>query len=67
VSDPAEAAERALLLAGRGVVVAVDGTELDLAPETLCVHSDTPGAVAVAGAVRNALARAGFVVAAPGG
>jgi UPF0271 protein len=29
--------------------------------ETVCVHSDTPGAVAIAGAVRDALAGAGFL------
>ena len=47
VTDPALAARQALDLAGRGA-------------ETICVHSDTPGAVGVATAVHRALADHGF-------
>jgi UPF0271 protein len=65
VAEPAEAARRAVLLATRGTVTALDGTELSLAAQTLCVHGDTPGAVAVATAVRDALARAGVALTAP--
>jgi hypothetical protein len=38
-----------------GVVVAVDGTAVDLQVGSLCVHGDTPGAVGLARAVRGAL------------
>ena len=45
-----------------GVDLAVDGTPVRLRPDSLCVHSDTPGAVAIAGAVRRALGAAGVDV-----
>lgn len=55
VTDPHAAAARAVRLAVDGVVVAVDGTPVRLRPGSLCVHSDTPGAVTLAVAVRDAL------------
>jgi len=60
--DPAVAAAQAVSLAVRGGVTAHDGTFLPLAVDTLCVHGDTPGAVAIARAVRDALAAAGVAV-----
>lgn len=62
VVDPAEAAARAVRMAVDGVVTAVDGSVVELAPGSLCVHSDTPGAVAIATAVRAALAAEGVDV-----
>jgi UPF0271 protein len=41
------------------VVVAVDGSRIPVAADSLCVHGDSPGAVEMAGAVRNGLERAG--------
>jgi UPF0271 protein len=64
--DPAAAARQALALARDHSVVTEDGSLLALAPSTLCVHGDTPDAVAVARAVRAALHGAGIEVAAPG-
>jgi UPF0271 protein len=61
VTDPGHVAARAVALAG-GEVVAVDGTVVALAVDTLCVHSDTPGAVGLAGAVRRALEGASVAV-----
>ncbi len=65
--DPATAAAQALAVARDGRVVAVDGTSLDLRVDTICVHGDTPGAPAIARAVRAALRDAGVEVRAPGG
>ena len=48
----------AIELAETGGITADDGTRIDLAPESLCLHGDTPGAVAMARAVRGALERA---------
>ncbi len=48
--------ERAVRLARDGVVVAVDGTELAVRADSLCLHGDTPEAVANAQAVARALA-----------
>ncbi|WP_433799372.1 5-oxoprolinase subunit PxpA [Actinomycetospora sp. CA-084318] len=51
--------ERAVRLARDGVVVAVDGTEVPVRADSLCLHGDTPEAVANARAVREALSRPG--------
>lgn len=59
VTDPDEAAARAVRMATEGAVVAVDGALVRLDAASLCVHSDTPGAVPVARAVRAALETAG--------
>lgn len=49
--------ERAVRLARDGVIVAVDGTEVAVAADSLCLHGDTPEAVANARAVADALTR----------
>jgi UPF0271 protein len=65
VTDPAAAAERAVSLARDGFVLAVDGTRIALRVESICVHGDTPGALAIARAVRAALEAAAIEVAPP--
>jgi UPF0271 protein len=60
VSDPAVVAERAVRMVVDGVVAAVDGTTVDLAVASVCLHGDTPGAVALARAVRAALEAEGL-------
>lgn len=64
LTEPALAAAQALSLA-RGAVVAADGCVLTLWVDTLCVHGDSPGAVALATAVRRVMADAGIGVSAP--
>ncbi|MFD4643993.1 LamB/YcsF family protein [Lentzea sp. NPDC058436] len=54
LTDTAQILERATRLLD-GELVAVDGTVLKTQAESLCVHGDTPGAVAHARAVREAL------------
>ncbi len=66
-TDPAVAAAQAVSIARDGRVTAVDGSALALEVDTLCIHGDTPGAVAIARAVRAALADAGIDVRAAGG
>lgn len=61
--DPALIAGRALRLARYGELVAVDGTILPTTARSLCIHGDTPEAVAIARAVREALDGAGIAVA----
>ncbi|MCU0293450.1 MAG: LamB/YcsF family protein [Thermoanaerobaculaceae bacterium] len=65
IHDPEEAAAQAVRVACRGEVVAVDGSMLRLRAETVCIHSDSPAALAVARAVRQALQAAGVTVTAP--
>lgn len=67
LTDPSQVAARALAAATEGTVTATDGTRITVRPQTLCVHSDTPGAPALAAAARAALEAAGVRVAAPGG
>lgn len=55
--EPAAAAARCLRALEEGKVRAVDGTDVPVWVDSICVHSDTPGAVAVARAVREAVAR----------
>jgi UPF0271 protein len=61
-SDPKVAARQALTFVREGGVRAHDGSFLELAVETLCLHGDTPGAPAIAAAVREALTDAGVTV-----
>ena len=57
--DPDQVAARALRMATEGRVETVGGGEVAVEIRSLCVHGDTPGAVAMARAVRAALDRAG--------
>ncbi|HYK30513.1 MAG TPA: 5-oxoprolinase subunit PxpA [Streptosporangiaceae bacterium] len=59
-TDPAEVAERAVTMVTTGVVTSDDGIPVPVQARSLCVHGDTPGAVALATAVRQALERAGI-------
>jgi UPF0271 protein len=64
LTEPGEAAAQALCLA-RGAAVASDGSVLTLWVDTLCIHGDSPGAVAMATAVRRVMADTGIEVVAP--
>jgi len=66
LDDPDRAGAQAVSIARDGRVTAVDGAILPLAATTLCIHGDTPGAAAIAAAVRRELAAAGITVRAPG-
>ncbi|MEH0938457.1 LamB/YcsF family protein [Micromonospora psammae] len=59
VTDPEEVAARAVRMATERTVVATDGTVIPLPVESICLHGDTPGAVASAALVRAALRDAG--------
>jgi UPF0271 protein len=56
-TDPKVAVAQALSFVRDGGVRASDGTFLPLEVDTLCIHGDTPGAPAIAEAVRAAFAR----------
>ncbi len=63
ITRPAEAAEQVLRIVREGIVISADGVPLQIAAQTVCVHSDTPGALEILLAVREALRRAGVSVA----
>ena len=62
VIDPGEVAARAVRLATEHEVVSVDGSVVRVPARSLCVHGDTPGAVELARAVRDALDAAGVAL-----
>ena len=49
-----------------GKIRAVDGSDLRVQAETICVHGDTPGAVEFVRALRARLEGEGIIIAAPG-
>ncbi|HUC36108.1 MAG TPA: 5-oxoprolinase subunit PxpA [Acidimicrobiales bacterium] len=63
VTDPSEAAARAVSLARDHRVASVEGGFVALEGSSICVHSDTPGSLEIARSVRRALEEAGFDIA----
>lgn len=62
ITDPAKAAAQAVSFMRDGGVRAHDGSFLEQAVDTLCVHGDTPGAPNILRAARAALVAAGVRV-----
>lgn len=62
ITDPAEAGARAVRIVRSGRVASVEGDDVRVAAQTLCVHADTPGSPAIAAAARSALEAAGVRV-----
>lgn len=62
MTDPRSAAVRAVRMAREGMVTSVEGTEVRLRVDTLCIHADTPNSARIARAVRTALGKAGIDV-----
>ena len=54
--DPQRAAQRCLRAVEDGKVASVNGVDVEVRADSICVHSDTPNAVEVAAAVRQAIA-----------
>src|SRR5882762_2553282 len=63
--DPKEAAERVLRMLREGKVRSVEGRDIDVRGETICVHGDTPGAVEFACELRKQLEGEGVRISAP--
>jgi 5-oxoprolinase (ATP-hydrolysing) subunit A len=66
IHDRRAVVERAVRMVRERVVQAVDGRLVPLAVDTICVHSDTPGAADLASGLRAALTEAGVEVKAVG-
>lgn len=60
--DPSQVAERMARLIDEGVIRAIDGTDVPMRADSICVHGDSPDAVEVALAVRHTLEQAGITV-----
>ncbi len=63
--DPKEAARRVLRMLREHKVRSVEGRDVEVRGETICVHGDTPGAVEFARELRSQLEREGVRIRAP--
>ena len=62
LDDPASIAGRVVTMVNSGSVAAVDGSQVAITVESVCVHGDSPGAVQIATAVRDELEAAGIEI-----
>lgn len=62
IYDPEKAAKQALTIVREGYVIAHEGTQVKVKPESLCVHGDTPSAVATLQKIREELKKASIAV-----
>ena len=63
--DPEEAAARVLRMLRERKVRSLDGVDVDVRAETVCVHGDTPGAVKFARTLRSLLEKEEVTIRAP--
>lgn len=63
--DPNAAAARVVRMSREGKVRSVDGVDVDVRAETVCVHGDTPDAVEFARVLRSRLEKEGVGIRAP--
>lgn len=59
--DPVLAAAKAVRAVREGLVASINGNDVRVRADTICVHSDTPNAVELASAIRAALGRHGLL------
>ncbi|MBK8448278.1 MAG: LamB/YcsF family protein [Micropruina sp.] len=60
--DPDRIADRVLRLVHTGLIEAIDGSQVAVSADSICVHGDTPDAVSLARAVRDRLIGAGVSI-----
>jgi len=65
IEDESKSVAQALAMVEEGIVTSVSGKRVPVAPGTLCLHGDQPGAVRFAKALRAAFAEHGISIAAP--
>ena len=63
IESDADRIRQAVQIASTGTVTTRTGETIDLAVQTICVHGDTPGALASARNIRDALQDASIIVA----
>ena len=61
--DLSVVAERMVRLASEGVIRAIDGTDVAVSAQSICVHGDSPGSVAMAAEIRRRLSDSGVTIA----
>jgi len=65
IHDHERVAEKVLKLVKEGKVVCIDGSEMELTAETICVHGDNPAALELVSHIRKSLQEAGVRIAPP--
>ena len=60
--DPDAIAERVVAMVTTGRVTAVDGSNITIDAESICVHGDSPGAVRIATTLRERLVAEGITL-----
>ena len=62
MADPERSARQVAEIVCEGRVTCVDGTKIKFHADSICLHSDTPGAGMTATAVSNALKKRGVTI-----
>jgi UPF0271 protein len=65
ITDSRLVLARVMRMVTERTVVAIDGSDLPIEADTICIHGDTPGAADLARALRRTLTERGITVAAP--
>lgn len=60
--DPAEVAKRVLRMATEGTITTLDGSDISVGAESVCIHGDSPDAVAMAKEIARSLREADIKV-----
>lgn len=60
--DPQEVATRMVNFVRTGEITAQDGSRIKLAAQSICLHGDSPGAIAMAQAIRQRFEQEGIVI-----
>ncbi|MDH4560798.1 5-oxoprolinase subunit PxpA [Pseudomonas sp. BN411] len=63
--DPDQVADKVLRACQEGVVRTVDGQDIPIRFDSVCIHSDTPGALALVQRTRSRLEASGIAIRAP--
>ncbi|MBS9718924.1 5-oxoprolinase subunit PxpA [Pseudohalocynthiibacter aestuariivivens] len=63
---PADLAAKCVRACKEGFVTTVDGSDIEIEFESICFHSDTPGALEIGKAIRKGLTDAGITIAPAG-
>jgi UPF0271 protein len=53
ITNPVQAAKQTMMIIKKGGVISADGNTISINAQTICIHSDTPNALAIAKAVKN--------------
>ena len=65
IHDPKQVAEKVIKMVKEGKVVCIDGSEIEISAETICVHGDNPAALELIRNIRDSLLKVGIEIAPP--